>query len=86
MLNPHPPHPHQIRNILIRCPNWVGDLVMCTPALRSVRRYFKEARISVIVKPSLKAIIAELPFIDTIIEYDHKRRSICQKNLRKSAN
>ena len=45
---------------------------MCTPALRSVRNHFKEARISIIVKPSLKEIVEDLPFIDAIIQYDHK--------------
>lgn len=68
------------RNILIRLPNWVGDVVMCTPALRSIRRHYGNARISVIIKPSLKKIIENLPFFDTIIEYEPKGRDRGFKN------
>ena len=70
----------QPQRIVIRCPNWVGDLVMCTPALRSVRRHFPAAHISVIVKPSLRAVIEELPFFDEIIEYEPKGRNRGFKN------
>lgn len=62
------------RKILIRCPNWVGDLVMCTPALRSIRGQYADAKISVIVKPSLQKIIEHLPFFDAIIAYEPKGR------------
>jgi heptosyltransferase-2 len=34
------------RNILIFLPNWVGDVVMATPALRMLRRHFDQARIT----------------------------------------
>jgi heptosyltransferase-2 len=52
----------------------VGDLVMSTPALRSLRQHFTGAHISVMVKPSLKPVIEQLPFFDAIIEYEPKGR------------
>jgi len=61
------------KNIVIRCPNWVGDLVMCTPALRSIRKRFPDATITAIVRPAIKQVIEYLPFIDAIIEYDKRR-------------
>jgi len=70
-------HPQRIA---VRCPNWVGDLVMCTPALRSIRRRFPGARITVLVKPSLRQVIEELPFFDEIIEYEPKGRDRGLKN------
>ena len=39
------------RNIVIFLPNWVGDVVMATPALRALRRHFKDARIHHAGKP-----------------------------------
>jgi len=62
------------KRIVVRCPNWVGDLVMCTPALRSLRRRFPEAHISAIVKPSLRPVIRHLPLLDDIIEYEPRGR------------
>ena len=38
------------RNILIRAPNWVGDVVMATASFADVRRTFPEARITVLNK------------------------------------
>ena len=60
--------------IVIRCPNWVGDLVMCTPALRALRHHFTGAHISVMVKPSLRPVIENLLFFDEIIEYEPRGR------------
>lgn len=34
------------RNIAVLLPNWVGDVVMATPALRALRRHFRRARIT----------------------------------------
>jgi heptosyltransferase-2 len=65
----------EINKIVVRCPNWVGDLVMCTPALRSLWHHFPDATISVIVKPSLRNVIENLPFFDNIIEYDAKAQN-----------
>jgi heptosyltransferase-2 len=62
------------RSILIRCPNWVGDVVMCTPALRSIRQRFPAARIAVLIKPSLRQVLENFPYIDEIIEWEPKGR------------
>ena len=62
------------RSILIRAPNWVGDVVMCTPALRSIRKQFPHARIAVLIKPALRGVLENFPHIDEIIEWDHKGR------------
>ncbi len=60
------------RKIVVRCPNWVGDLVMCTPSLRSLRLCFVDAHIAIMVKPSLRPVIEQLPYFDEIIEYEPK--------------
>lgn len=62
------------RKIVVRCPNWVGDLVMCTPSLRSLRQHFVNAHITIMVKPSLRPVVEQLPFFDDIIEYEPKGR------------
>jgi heptosyltransferase-2 len=56
--------------ILIRGTNWVGDSIICIPAMREIRRLFPKARISLLVKPWVKDIYSAVEFIDEIIEYD----------------
>ena len=34
-----------VERILVRCPNWLGDVVMATPGLRALRAAYPEARI-----------------------------------------
>ena len=58
------------QRILVRCPNWVGDLVMATPALKAIRTGFPQAHITWLVKSHVKGIIEPLPLHDEIIEYD----------------
>ncbi len=43
--------------LLVRLPNWVGDVVMASAALRVLRRTFTHARISVLAKPHLLPIV-----------------------------
>ena len=67
-------------SILIRAPNWVGDVVMSTAALRSLRKRFPQARIAVLIKPSLRRVLENSPYIDEIIEWDPKGRHKGLKN------
>ena len=50
--------------VVIRCPNWVGDAVMATPALRSLRRGFQESRICLVGKRSIIHLLHGLPYFD----------------------
>lgn len=55
------------REILVRGPNWVGDLVMATPGLRALRAGFPDARISLQLRPGLESLLTECPHVDEII-------------------
>ncbi|NLT67545.1 MAG: lipopolysaccharide heptosyltransferase II [Acidobacteria bacterium] len=56
--------------ILVRGTNWVGDAVMCIPALREIRNIFPEAHIALLVRPWVKEVYGSADFVDEIIEYD----------------
>jgi heptosyltransferase-2 len=62
------------RKILVRAPNWVGDVVMATPALRAIREAFPNARITVVARPSGCAILAGAPWFDALLSYDDRGR------------
>ena len=54
----------QENRIAIRLPNWVGDAVMATPALRSIRAGYPGARITLVGKPGLLNLLNGLPYFD----------------------
>ena len=51
----------------IFCPNWVGDLVMATPALRSLRNEYPQSEIVAILRPHLAAVLDGLTLVDRVI-------------------
>ena len=59
-----------IHRILIRSTNWIGDAIMSTPAVRSVRKNFPHAFISILAKPWVAPVFEASPYIDEVIIYD----------------
>jgi len=61
-------------SILIRCPNWVGDVVMATPTIRALRLSCPDAHLAVVIKSYARQLLDGSPRIDEIIEYDPEGR------------
>jgi len=53
--------------ILVRAPNWLGDAVMCTPALSLLRERFPQARITVAARGGLPAVFEANPDVDATL-------------------
>lgn len=53
--------------VVIRAPNWLGDVILSLPAVRDVRRAFPQARINVMARPSVAALYEAVPEIDAVI-------------------
>lgn len=62
----------EIKRVVVRGTNWVGDSVMTLPALRALRRVLPEARITLVVRPSAQGIFADLEFVDELLIYDRQ--------------
>jgi heptosyltransferase-2 len=62
-------------HIAIFCPNWIGDLVMATPALRAVRRNFADARLIGVLKPYVAGVLEGGKWFDEIIHAGGDERS-----------
>ena len=54
--------------VVIRAPNWLGDVVLSLPAVRDVRRAFPQARLSVLARPSVAPLYEAVPEIDAVLE------------------
>jgi lipopolysaccharide heptosyltransferase II len=52
--------------ILIRLPNWLGDVVMSTAFVNAVRQFYVDAQIDVIIKKELGGVASLIPGITQI--------------------
>jgi heptosyltransferase-2 len=54
--------------IVVRAPNWVGDVVLSLPAVRDIRRNFPGARISVLARAWVADLYRAVPEVDEVWE------------------
>lgn len=78
------------QNIIVRMPNWIGDLVMATPILADLRKAYPHARITAMCRSPICELLKEDPHIDELFCFSKgssfgrrtEKRSIIEK-LRK---
>jgi len=58
--------------ILIRATNWVGDAVMCIPALRMIRDLRPKAEIAILARPWVADLYRGQGYADRIVVYDNR--------------
>jgi len=51
-------------NIAVFLPNWVGDVVMATPAIRAIRQHFAAARLVAVCRPYVSGVLEGAPWFD----------------------
>ena len=56
--------------LVVRCPNWVGDVVMATPAFECLRRGLPDAHITALIRPYARGVIEPSPWFDRIVDCD----------------
>jgi lipopolysaccharide heptosyltransferase II len=61
--------------ILIRLPNWLGDVVMSTAFVASVKKLYPEATVDVIIKKELVSIASLMPGLHVVHPFSKKEYS-----------
>ncbi len=64
---------------VIRAPNWIGDGIMCLPAIRAFKVLFPEEKLAVAAKRYLAAVFRNIPEIDEVVDLPDSwaRRTVC---------
>ena len=62
-----------IKRMLVRAPNWIGDAVMCEPALRELRALFPRAEVTLLAKAAIAELFVAYPGLDRVLVYDDRR-------------
>lgn len=65
-----------IKRVVVRSTNWVGDVVMTIPALRELRRVLPGAHITLATRPWAVGLFDEADFVDELLIYDRGRRDV----------
>jgi heptosyltransferase-2 len=65
-----------VARILVRAPNWVGDVVMATPGLRALRAHYRDAHITVQIRPGLEGLLGACPYVDEVIPVTSYHRGL----------
>jgi heptosyltransferase-2 len=61
-----------VNRIALFLPNWVGDVVMATPAIRAVRTAFPAAELVAVCKPYVADVLAGAPWFSDVILSDKR--------------
>jgi heptosyltransferase II len=72
----------QPKNIIVRMPNWVGDLVMATPVLIDLRAAFPRAIITAMCRSPMGELLQEMPEIDEIFSFTKTNRLVRREEKR----
>ena len=70
---------NSVNTLAIRCPNWVGDIVMATPVIQCLKENLPETKLILCVRPYAKGILADNPNVDAIVDFDDKSFSGLKK-------
>ena len=62
-----------VKRILVKGTNWVGDTIISFPAVNSLRRLFPQAHIAVLAKSHLAELWKANPDIDEVISFDRAK-------------
>lgn len=59
-------------NLAIFLPNWIGDVVMATPAIRALRNHFAPARCIAVCRPYVTGVLEGSPWFDSYLYLDRQ--------------
>ena len=64
------PSAAEIRKVVCLMINGIGDIICVTPALQALRARYPDAEISVIVRPHLRALLTDNPYVSRVLSYE----------------
>jgi len=62
----------EVKKILVRSTNWLGDAVMTIPALRAIRETYGNAHITLMANPLVCEMLQDASYIDSFLVYNKR--------------
>lgn len=73
----------EFKNIIVRMPNWVGDLVMATPLIEDLKIKYPKAQITAMCQSPLGQLLEKDPYIDEIFSFK-KVRGLSRRDVKRN--
>jgi len=70
-----------LRNIMVRSPNWIGDFVLSIPALKGLESLFPQAEFTVVAHRRVNGIAQMVEGVDRVVMFDSDGADKGLKNL-----
>jgi heptosyltransferase-2 len=77
--------PVQVHRLLVRVPNWVGDVVHSLPAITALRTHFADAELTVVSRGEAGTLLQHHPAVDHVVGYRTVRGFGQLRHLREAA-
>jgi len=71
------------KNIIVRMPNWVGDLIMATPILSDLKKRYPRAKITAMVKEPISELLKTDEAINELFVFKKQKHSFTKLSFTK---
>jgi heptosyltransferase-2 len=58
--------PANTKRLLVVLPNWVGDVVLATPALRAIREHYRGSHVAYVMRPYVREVLEPCRWCDEV--------------------
>ena len=73
----------EARRVLVRAPNWLGDAIMCIPAIKALAKALEPEELRVLAAGGLGEIFIRYPFVSRTLKFDKKDSNAVHRLLAK---
>ncbi len=72
-------------NVAVRSPNWLGDAVICLPAVRNLKKFLGDRPLTVVTPEKLQGLWNQCRFVDRVISLPNSKKMITSVRQIRSA-
>ncbi|MFQ5432114.1 MAG: lipopolysaccharide heptosyltransferase II [Nitrospinota bacterium] len=73
----------KIRRVLVRSPNWLGDMIMALPAIKALSEALKPEKLSVLTRTGFGSVFSRQPFVHDVVEFTRSGEPAAHSGLSK---
>ena len=72
-----------IQRILVRSPNWLGDMIMALPAIKALSGALQTEKLCVLTRKGFASVFSRQPFVHDVVEFDRSGEAAAHSALAK---